>query len=68
MTKLEKLERHVRDLSAEELSKFRAWFAEFDARAWDSRIKADSTAETLVVSWLTRRADHSSVSRAKSTS
>jgi hypothetical protein len=41
MTNLEKLEKHVRDLSPEELRSFRAWFAEFDARAWDEQIEAD---------------------------
>jgi hypothetical protein len=31
----------------EELKKFRAWFAEFDARAWDAQIEADSKAGKL---------------------
>ncbi len=47
MTNLEKLERHVRGLTAEELRKFREWFAEFDARAWDEQIEADSKAGKL---------------------
>jgi len=47
MTNLEKLEKHVRGLSPEELRKFRAWFAEFDARAWDAQIEADSEAGRL---------------------
>jgi len=47
MTNLEKLEQHVRGLSREELARFRAWFAEFDARAWDQQIEADSEAGRL---------------------
>jgi hypothetical protein len=47
MSELEKLEEHVQTLSPEELMKFRAWFAEFDARAWDAQIEADSRAGRL---------------------
>jgi hypothetical protein len=47
MTNLEKLEKHVRALTPEELRKFREWFAEFDARAWDAQIEADSKAGKL---------------------
>jgi len=42
MTKVEKLEREIRTLSAEELASFRTWFAEFDAVAWDRQIDADA--------------------------
>jgi hypothetical protein len=42
MTKVEKLEREIRNLSAKELASFRAWFAEFDAVAWDRQIDADA--------------------------
>jgi len=42
MSELEKLEKEVQRLSPEELKKFRAWFAEFDARIWDSQIASDS--------------------------
>ena len=31
----------MQGLSAAELAAFRAWFAEFDADAWDRRIEAD---------------------------
>jgi len=41
MSELEKLEEHI------ELKKFRAWFAEFDARVWDAQIEADSKAGKL---------------------
>ncbi len=47
MSELEKLEEHIQSLSPEELKKFRAWFAEFDARAWDAQIETDSRAGKL---------------------
>jgi hypothetical protein len=37
----------VEKLSPEELEKFRAWFAEFDARLWDAQIDADAKAGEL---------------------
>jgi hypothetical protein len=42
MTEIEKLEKRIESLSPEELSKFRNWFIEFDARQWDHQIEADS--------------------------
>lgn len=42
MTKLEKIEADVSSLSPEELAKFRAWFEELDARAWDAEIERDA--------------------------
>jgi hypothetical protein len=47
MTKVEKLEREVRGLTAEELATFREWFAVFDAEAWDRQIEADAKAGKL---------------------
>ncbi len=47
MSKLEKIQEHIQSLSPEELKKFRAWFAEFDARAWDAQIEADAKAGKL---------------------
>ena len=41
MSKLEAIEKKVSGLSAEELAKFRRWFAEFDAAAWDRQIERD---------------------------
>jgi hypothetical protein len=41
MTKVEKLEREVRNLSAKELTSFREWFAAFDAAEWDRQIEDD---------------------------
>jgi hypothetical protein len=47
MSELEKLAARIEKLSPEELKKFRAWFAEFDARLWDAQIEADSKAGKL---------------------
>lgn len=41
------LEQAVQRLSAEELAKFRSWFAEFDASQWDQRIESDVAAGSL---------------------
>jgi len=58
MTNLEKLEKHVRGLSPEELRKFRAWFAEYDACAWDDQIEADSKAGKLDAMVSEAKAEH----------
>ena len=47
MSELEKLAERIEKLSPEELKKFRAWFAEFDARLWDAQIEADAKAGKL---------------------
>jgi hypothetical protein len=47
MSKLEAIEKKVSDLSAEELAKFRRWFVEFDAAAWDRQIERDAKAGKL---------------------
>jgi hypothetical protein len=47
MSKLEAIEKKVSDLSAEELAKFRRWFAEFDSAAWDRQIERDVKAGKL---------------------
>ncbi len=41
MSKLENIETEVKQLSAEELKRFREWFLEFDADAWDRQFEAD---------------------------
>ena len=41
MTKIQKLEHEVRDLTPEELAQFREWFAAFDAAEWDRQFEAD---------------------------
>lgn len=47
MTKVEKIEQEVRQLSARELASFRAWFSEFDAASWDQQFEADVSAGRL---------------------
>jgi hypothetical protein len=47
MGSLKEIEEAVRRLSAAELALFRAWFAEFDGKAWDRQIEADATAGRL---------------------
>jgi len=42
MTKVQKLERDIRSLSAKELAAFREWFAAFDAALWDQQLEADA--------------------------
>lgn len=47
MTKIEKLEREVRNLSEKELATFREWFAAFDAAEWDRQMEDDVRAGKL---------------------
>ena len=44
MTTVEKIEHALQQLRPEELAKFRRWFLEFDAAAWDAQIEADAAA------------------------
>lgn len=41
MNTLQEIEAAVSQLKAEDLAAFRAWFAEFDARAWDLQFEQD---------------------------
>ena len=47
MGEVEQLEQKVQSLSEKELTQFRAWFAEFDAAAWDSKFNRDVNAGKL---------------------
>ena len=47
MSDLEELERKIQNLPIEDLSKFRAWFIEFDHLVWHKQIEADSKAGKL---------------------
>jgi hypothetical protein len=47
MSTIPEIERAVRELSPDELAKFRAWFAEFDAAAWDRQLDQDIAAGQL---------------------
>jgi hypothetical protein len=41
VSRVQDLERRVKELSPEELVQFRHWFADFDAQAWDPQFEAD---------------------------
>lgn len=47
MLTAEFVENAIKQLSAEELIKFRQWYAEFDADLWDAQIEADAAAGKL---------------------
>lgn len=47
MTKVEKLEREVRELDRAELAAFREWFREYDSDEWDRQIEEDVRAGRL---------------------
>lgn len=47
MGSVPEIEEAVRRLSAPDLAAFRAWFAEFDAEAWDRQMEADVAAGRL---------------------
>ena len=47
MTKIEIIERQIKELSREELAEFRAWFAEFDGELWDRQFEAGANAGKL---------------------
>jgi len=49
MGKVQKIEQEIQGLSSAELSTFRKWFAEYDARAWDRQIEEDVQAGKLDV-------------------
>jgi hypothetical protein len=44
---LETIEQAVEQLPPEELAKFRLWFMQFEAEAWDAQIEADARAGKL---------------------
>jgi len=47
MSKIEKLEREVQELSRAELAAFRDWFREYDSDEWDRQIEEDIRAGKL---------------------
>jgi len=47
MSKVKELESQIQELSPEELTAFRKWFAEFDASNWDREFEADVNAGKL---------------------
>jgi hypothetical protein len=47
MSELEELEKRIRNLSSQDLAKFRAWFSEFDHALWDRQIESDAKSGKL---------------------
>ncbi|MGC8991083.1 MAG: hypothetical protein ACP5MD_13275 [Verrucomicrobiia bacterium] len=47
MSTVQEIKEAVCQLSSEELAAFRAWFAEFDASAWDQQFEQDISAGRL---------------------
>lgn len=47
MTKVEKLECEVQNLSPTQLAAFREWFREYDADEWDRQIEEDVRADRM---------------------
>ena len=41
MSRLEKIQNQLTELSSAELAVFRKWFSEFDAAAWDQQFESD---------------------------
>ncbi len=42
MTKVQKLEREIRELAPSELVALRKWFQDYDAAQWDKQIEEDA--------------------------
>jgi len=47
MSRVERIESQVKELSDQELTAFREWFAEFDAEAWDREFEANVSSGKL---------------------
>jgi len=47
MSRIEDIERRIKDLSPDELASFRKWFLEFDNDLWDRQIESDAVAGRL---------------------
>jgi hypothetical protein len=47
MSRIDEIERAVRELSAQDLREFRRWFQEFDAARWDRQFEKDVAAGRL---------------------
>lgn len=47
MITLSEIEHAIKQLSSEDLSAFRAWFAEFDAQLWERQFEEDVAAGRL---------------------
>ena len=47
MSTMRDIEQAIRELTPEELTRFRAWFAEYDAAQWDRQFERDVAAGKL---------------------
>jgi len=47
MSRVENTENQIKELSRDELTDLREWFADFDADAWDRQMEADINAGRL---------------------
>jgi len=47
MTKVQRLEQEIKQLSPSELAAFRKWFDEYDSVEWDKQIEQDAIAGKL---------------------
>jgi hypothetical protein len=47
MSRVEKIEDQIKELSPNELTALRVWFARFDADAWDRQMEADGNTGRL---------------------
>ena len=44
---VEEIEEEIKQLSQDQLKKFRAWYEEFDSAVWDEQIKKDAESGKL---------------------
>ena len=58
MNKVEQIEGQVKNLTRDELTIFRNWFAQFDADLWDQEIEADAKRGALLSLAEDALADH----------
>ena len=47
MSRVENIENQIKELSRDELTALREWFADFDGDAWDRQMEADINAGRL---------------------
>ena len=47
MSIVEHIEDEIRNMSPDELARFRKWFLEFDSKQWDEEIEQDAKAGNL---------------------
>lgn len=47
MTSVQSIEQAIQQLTPQDLSEFRQWFAKFDEAAWDAQMEADAVTGKL---------------------